>query len=681
MLFRRLTAASTAALLTLPVGLGAASAASAAPVSAGPGAASLRAAETSHSLTPKRKLAARTIKPGKIGKYSLASTLAAYPNATKVQVRLRTSSGSSGKLAVRVPGQAWKKHSAKRVQTGQAVSTLPVTSAQRVEVRNHSARKLKVTVVAERIWQAGTTNPAPPNNSTPPDSSPPDSEQPSSPETPSSPDTNPAPVGSNGRYDWGNYSVTDIWVNPVSGSDSANGNSRATALRTVNAAWGRIPASTTLSQGYRIQLVPGEYSESVLVNYWENRWGTRNHPIILNAVDGAHTVTFRGDVNLYNSRYVYFDGIDIVRDADTFHCELCSYVLVRKATLNGDRNPGGGTAHETVKVNQSDHFMIEDSTISGAEDNAVDFVAVQYGHLIGNQISNAEDWCAYAKGGSAHLTITDNEIHHCGTGGFTAGQGTGFEFMTSPWINYEAFNLKVTNNIIHDTAGAGLGVNGGYNILLAYNTLYRVGTRSHLIEFTYGLRSCDAANAGQSVAGCASRLASGGWGVTNTAEARIPNRRVYFYNNVILNPAGVQSQWQHFEIPGSVTQSSSYNVPNPAQADGEVRIAGNVIWNGSSSMPLGLDSGSGCAPGHATCSPSQILAANSINAWQPQYTNPAGGDYSPVGTLTTTAAVAIPDFTFDDAPAAGMGSDNGSNQVPLNRLGQARSGWGRPGAF
>jgi hypothetical protein len=36
-----------------------------------------------------------------------------------------------------------------------------------------------------------------------------------------------------------------------------------------------------------------------------------------------------------------------------------------------------GAAQETVKVNQSRHIYIEDSRLSGAWDNVIDFVAVQ----------------------------------------------------------------------------------------------------------------------------------------------------------------------------------------------------------------------------------------------------------------------------------------------------------------
>ena len=106
-----------------------------------------------------------------------------------------------------------------------------------------------------------------------------------------------------------------------------------------------------------------------------------------------------------------------------------------------------------------------------------------------------------------------------GHGGFSAGQGTGFSYMVSPWLHYEAYDIKVVNNVIHDTDGAGLGVNGGYNILMAYNTLYRVGRTSHAIEVVHGLRS-----SGDNPAQGAAYLAAGGWGTTGSGDEPIPNQ-------------------------------------------------------------------------------------------------------------------------------------------------------------
>lgn len=48
-----------------------------------------------------------------------------------------------------------------------------------------------------------------------------------------------------------------IWVDPRAGSDSRAGTGRATALRTLAAAWRRIPVSMRLTAGYHIHIMRG----------------------------------------------------------------------------------------------------------------------------------------------------------------------------------------------------------------------------------------------------------------------------------------------------------------------------------------------------------------------------------------------------------------------------------------
>ena len=48
--------------------------------------------------------------------------------------------------------------------------------------------------------------------------------------------------------------------------------------------------------------------------------------------------------------------------------------------------------------------------------------------------------------------------------------------MRSPWLHYECYDVKVVNNVLHNIIGTGLSAAGGYNILLACNTLYCVAT-------------------------------------------------------------------------------------------------------------------------------------------------------------------------------------------------------------
>lgn len=431
-------------------------------------------------------------------------------------------------------------------------------------------------------------------------------------------------------FDIGSPSVADIWVDPAAGNDTNGGAARSQAVRTLSEAWRRVPAGITLSQGVRINLVAGTYSEAVVPNYWENRRGTFAAPIIVRAVDGLGTARLP-TVNVFGCRNLYFDGLDIsAGGGDVLHFEACSQILLRNTTVRGTGTIATyAVPQETLKVNQCQHVYIENCDISGAWDNAIDFVAVQYGHVVGSKIHRAGDWAMYAKGGSAQLTIKGNEFYDAGTGGFTAGQGTGFEFMVAPWLQYEASDITFTDNVIHDTQGAGIGVNGGSNIVMTNNTLYRVGSRSHVIEVVFGSRSCDGDRAK-----CTAFLAQGGWG-TNVvgAEVAIPNKNVTIANNVVLNPNGYVSQWQQFTIATPRTTPAGSNVPTPARADDGLQIYGNIIWNGSASHSLGIEQ-----PALAA----DVLARNQINTVRPVLVDPARGDYRVVPGGSTPAPPPIP---------------------------------------
>lgn len=454
------------------------------------------------------------------------------------------------------------------------------------------------------------------------------------PTTPSDPGTFPGSLA--------NFVGTDVWIDPVGGDDANDGADRSRPLRTVAEAWNRIPQGTELTTGYRLRLLPGRYPEAELVPYWENRHGTDAAPIILEAVDGAHTAVLEDDLNLFDISYFALIGVDIDVHGDAVHCEQCDHLLIRDSEISG-----GGDAHETIKANQSQYLFIENADIHGAYENAIDYVAVQYGHITGSRIHDADDWCMYAKGGSAYLTISGNEVYDCGTGGITAGQGTGFEYMVAPWLQYEAYGIRVLDNVIHDTIGAGLGVNGGYNILFARNTLYSVGTNSHLVEFVHGGRSCDG-----DTDRCRANRDAGGWGPVAGDEVLIPNRHVFFVDNVIVNPAGVQSQWQHFAVHGPADNPTDSGAPSPAAADDDLRIIGNVIWNGGADMPLGVGDGQGCEAANPTCNAEQLLRDNRINSWQPELRDPANGDYrlTEASAADLPPATPLPDFDWSDAP-------------------------------
>jgi hypothetical protein len=374
-----------------------------------------------------------------------------------------------------------------------------------------------------------------------------------------------------------------IVVDAHRGRDGNPGTARR-PLRTVTAAWQRIPQAQTLARPVRIVVRPGRYPARALPNYWESRWGSESAPIVI-AASRPGRVTF-GSVNLYDLRWVAFSGIAFKDHFDLFHCELCQHVLLTRSRLVGSP----GELHENVKVNQSQHIAITHNLVSGADDNAIDFVAVQHARITGNTIERANDWCAYAKGGSAFVLVARNRIRNCGTGGFTAGQGTGFQFMTPPFIRYEAYGIEVRDNTLTNIFGAGVGVNGGYGIVIARNRMWDVGRRSHWIEIGYGSRSCDGQPGDEGRDRCQANLDAGGWGTTRvddgTNYVRIPNRHVFVLGNVIDQPRSQGDQLFSIAGPFSGAEQEGSGLGD-VRADDELHIAENLI--AGRGLPTGAD--------------------------------------------------------------------------------------------
>lgn len=484
-------------------------------------------------------------------------------------------------------------------------------------------------------------------------------------------------------YDIGAPNVVDIWVDPVHGNDANTGSVRSQAVSSLADAWSRVPAETTLTaHGYRILLVAGDYPAALLpANGWaSDRHGTAQNPVMLAAADGSLTAHLHGPLDCQNDSYLYLIGLDFITDpgasggGNVVQAASDDHVLIRNCRLNGS---DGTTrlAQETLKVNQCQNVFVENSDISGAFWFALDFVAVQYGHVLGSHMHDTGDDGVVLKGGSAQITLEGNVIDNIGNIGFAAGQGTGFEFMVAPWIHYEAYDLKFINNIVHDTQNAGMAVRGGYDILLADNTLYRVGQNqgagSSMLLFSPGGRSCDG-----DVAACQARHDLGGWGPTTAGAGGewIPNKDVFVYDNIFDNPAGSATMWEDVGVFSPTTAPAGTNIPNPVLSDENLVIRGNIFWNGTADHPVG--------PIYASWG-ARISAANAAGTINPQLVNPADGDFAPLpgGNVFGYASLPIPEFPGNDRaqpPLAPQGVL--SNVVSLDKNGRARDAGSAIGA-
>ena len=396
-----------------------------------------------------------------------------------------------------------------------------------------------------------------------------------------------------------------------SGSDSASG-SRSAPLRTLGAAWRKIPLGN--SGRWLLRLKAGSYRNGAPI-YWERR----NGPITIESVDGRDAARLPG-MNVYRVNGLTLRGVRLDDGGDVFHCELCKRVLLDHVTLRGDG------AQETIKINQSSDVTVADSDVSGAGDNNFDAVAVRRIKLLRNHFHDAVDWCAYAKGGSTEVIVRGNLFSECGTGGFTAGQGTGMQFMASPFTHYEASSVLIEGNSVRDTEGAAFGVNGSANVLIRRNIATRIGARSHVLEVGYGSRSCDGRPGDAGRSRCASYIRAGGWGTTVVDDGdnfiRIPNSNVLIYDNVISNPVNASSQWQVFSVAGE-RPGASGGVPSGRRADDGLRIVGNAIYDGGADHSLGLGDGD-CRSG-SSCAPSRVIAENEINGRTPTVTQRSDG--------------------------------------------------------
>jgi len=194
---------------------------------------------------------------------------------------------------------------------------------------------------------------------------------------------------------------------------------------------------------------------------------------------------------------------------------------------------------------------------------------------------------------------------------------------------------------------------------MAYNTAYKVGSRSHLFEAGFGERSCDGDDTpGTNHDSCGLFIGRGGWGNTLTADGinftRIPNKNVYIMNNIFYNPATHPKGDQFLNVFGAFSgvEQNGSNVAVPTLADNNLVFKGNIFYNGGdTNFYLGIGSAeSGCGPDNPLCNEVQLRRDNYFNTLLPELQNPNAQDYYPIkgGNLYALQPAQIPQFTGSD---------------------------------
>lgn len=488
------------------------------------------------------------------------------------------------------------------------------------------------------------------------------------------------------RYDTGRPHLRNLWVDPAHGDDRNTGASRSKAFKTLRAAWNRIPIATEASQsGWRIMLAPGRYpADPDHAAAYEMRYGTRECPIVIQSADGPGKAILPA-IRFSRCRHLHLLDVNVLADQpkerhSVLALSHCDYVLLRGVTSVARGPFREMERRENLKAGLCKHVYVEDSEFDGAWDNAIDYVAVQFGHIVGCRVHHALHEVMYVKGGCAYLLIEANEVFDGSNHGIMAGQSTGFEFLQPPWIHYEAYDIRIVNNFIHD-AGGGLATAGGYNILMAHNTCYRVGSNRDLVVVGLGDHSITKGRE----AACKPNYLAGGWAdPTGKQMFNIPNKNVFIYNNVFFNPDGYRSRIAHFGISGPVRPARNSRIPSPARADDNLQICGNVIWNGSRDMPL-IDPVEKCwhLYTRSTYSQSLLRRHNAINTRCFELADPGRGDGRLVAVRGAKfRSCVIPDFTWTDAPVRPrVPPGEYSNAIIRDITGQQRRKGGIPGAW
>jgi hypothetical protein len=436
-----------------------------------------------------------------------------------------------------------------------------------------------------------------------------------------------------GRFVPGAPAAVELFVDPEAGDDGADGRTRETAMRTLEAVFARASTGDLATSAVRLRLGPGTLPAARL----SGRRGTRETPLF---VEGEATLA--GPIELDEVRDVYVDGLALVADGTpAITCRGCEEVLLRGLRVD---HRGDGPA---VEVARSLDVFAEDLDVRSSGGIGLDWIANRHGHIVGNRVTGAGTGIR-VRAGSAFLRVEGNDVVG-GVAGYAVGPASDVSEMASPFIHYEAYGVRFVNNLGRSLAGSAATVHGGYDVLVAYNTFHTVAAGAALFEIGPAGRAC------ARVTDCASHEAAGG------LVAPVPSRHVFVFDNLVLDPPSAGAVAAHLKVE--------------APDDADVQFQGNVVAAAPEVPVLALDGPPSAA---------EVAARNAINTVRPVLADPEAGDLrlGETGWLASVVTYPPPPFVWDDRPARPpVPEGDTDNAVPRTRSGSARPTRGNPGAY
>jgi parallel beta-helix repeat protein len=275
-------------------------------------------------------------------------------------------------------------------------------------------------------------------------------------------------------------SGSKIYVNPNGGSDSNNGSSESTALKTFRSAASRVQAGQT------IYLMSGDYWEpapagGVHYNLW-NKHGRSDAWIRVTAAPGHRPV-------LYANK-----GIGLLITGD--------YVEVSGLTIKGSGFSASNAQGVGINVGDAHHVRLIGNTVSGFPQSGLSIVRSSNIHVINNVVYDNAFWSS-ANGSGISFWNSANHGQSAGAGGYhdlivgnrvyrnenkvnsrvhthVKTDGNGIIIDESVDTGYTGKTL-IANNLIYDNGGRGILAYKSRNIDIMFNTTYHNGRTRDLI--------------------------------------------------------------------------------------------------------------------------------------------------------------------------------------------------------